>query len=122
MERGWFRLPGGEAACGARVDGGGFIAGLLAFCLASPGVETEGMRPGGAGLRRVRAAWGLRLGRRCPVRGARAGAARWRGAPDGAVLPPGEARLTLGCRGRRGSAPGRQGCGLRRVGQRSPVT
>ena len=93
-ERGWFRLPGREAACGATPGGGKLVAAFacLLSCLASPGVKAGGMRPGGAGLRRARAAWGLRAGRPCPVRGGRAGAARWRGAPFGAALTPGEAR------------------------------
>ena len=68
----------------------GFRLALLGV-LAWPGVNPGGLRPGGAGARRVRAAWGLRPGRPCPAVG-RGPEPRVRGAPFGAGLTPGQAK------------------------------
>ncbi len=56
MVQGWIEVEPGSAA--------GVVAVLLCY-LASLWVNPGSMFPGEAGLRRVRAVWGLRPGRRC---------------------------------------------------------
>lgn len=71
----------------------------LLSCLASPRVKIGGMRAGGAGLRRMRAVWGLHPGRPCSA-GACVPEPRGSAAPCKGGLDPrrGQATLVV-CRG-----------------------
>ena len=63
-----------------------YFVGVLPCFLALAGVNLGGVRPGGAGVLRVRAVWGLHPGRPCPAVG-RGPAPRSTRRPEGGVDP-----------------------------------